>query len=106
MSTEVRPSRLGSRLTEHVGQPLLRNGYALVLNSGTTAVLGMGFWVLAARRFSVEEVGVSSALVASLALLSTIAQLNLSSILARFLPTAGQQTGRVILWCCVATGTA
>ena len=106
MSTEARPGRLGSRLTEHVRQPLLRNGYALVLNSGMTAVLGMGFWVLAARRFSVEEVGVSSALVASLALLSTIAQLNLANVLARFLPTAGQHTGRVIAGCALATGTA
>jgi O-antigen/teichoic acid export membrane protein len=106
MSIEARPGRLGSRLTEHVRQPLLRNGYALVLNSGMTAVLGMGFWVLAARRFSVEEVGVSSALVASLALLSTIAQLNLPNVLARFLPTAGQHTGRVIAGCCLATGLA
>ena len=106
MSTEARPGRLGSRLTEHVRQPLLRNGYALVLNSGMTAVLGMGFWVVAARRFSIEEVGVGSALVASLALLSTIAQLNLSNVLARFLPTAGQHTGRVIAGCCLATGTA
>jgi O-antigen/teichoic acid export membrane protein len=106
MSTEASPGRLGSRLTEHVRQPLLRNGYALVLNSGTTAVLGMGFWVLAARRFSVEEVGVGSALVASLALLSTIAQLNLSNVLARFLPIAGRHTGRVIAGCSLATGTA
>ena len=106
MSTETRPGRLGTRLNAQVRQPLLRNGYALVLNSGTTAVLGMGFWVLAARRFSVEEVGVGSALVASLALLSTIAQLNLSNVLARFLPTAGQYTARVIAGCCLATGTA
>ncbi len=103
MSTEARPGRVGPRLTEHVRQPLLRNGYALVFNSGTSAVLGMGFWVLAARQFSVEEVGVSSALVASLALLSTIAQLNLSNVLARFLPTAGRHTGRVFAGCCLAS---
>ena len=103
MSTEARAGRVGPRLTEHVRQPLLRNGYALVFNSGTSAVLGMGFWVLAARQFSVEEVGVSSALVASLALLSTIAQLNLSNVLARFLPTAGRRTGRVFAGCCLAS---
>ena len=106
MTVQARPARLGSRLSEHVRQPLLRNGYSLVLNSGTTAVLGMGFWVLAARRFSVEEVGVGSALVASLALLSTIAQLNLSNVLARFLPTAGHHTGRVIAGCWLASGAA
>ena len=106
MSTEARPRRLGTPLAEHVRQPLLRNGYALMLSSGATAVLGMGFWVLAARRFSVEEVGVGSALVASLAMLSTVAQLNLSNVLARFLPTAGRHTGRMIAAGCVATGTA
>lgn len=106
MSTQTRAGPLRARLSEHVHQPLLRNGYALVLNSGTTAVLGMGFWVLAARRFSVEEVGVSSALVAALALLSTIAQLNLSNLLARFLPTAGRHTGRVLGACFLSTTAA
>ncbi|WP_159083806.1 phosphotransferase [Nocardioides terrigena] len=93
-------------MTEQVRQPLLRNGYALVLNSGTTALLGMGFWVLAARRFTVEEIGVGSALVAALALLSTIAQLNLANVLVRFLPTAGRNTARVIAGCSLASGSA
>ncbi len=106
MSVDVRPRRLRSRLGDHVRHPLLRNGYALVLNSGATAVLGMGYWVLAARRYTVEEVGVGSALVAALTLLSTIAQLNLSNVLARFLPAAGRHSGRMILACCLATGAA
>lgn len=106
MSVDARTGRLGSLLTEQVRQPLLRNGYALVLNSGMTAILGMGFWVLAARRFSVEDVGIGSALVAALALLSTIAQLNLSNVLVRFVPTAGQHTGRLIAGCCLVTAAA
>jgi O-antigen/teichoic acid export membrane protein len=106
VSTETGPDYRRSRLTDHARQPLLRNGYALVLSSGSTAVLGMVFWVLAARRFSVEEMGIGSALVASMTMLSTIAQLNLANVLARFLPGAGQHTGRVIAWCSVATTAA
>ncbi len=106
MTVDARPERLRARLSGHVRQPLLRNGYALVLNSGATAVLGMAFWVVAARRFSVEEVGNGSALVAALSLLATIAQLNLATVLARFLPTAAKRTGRLLAGCCVATVSA
>ena len=106
MSVDARPRRLVSRLGEHVNQPLLRNGYALVVNSGTTAVLGMVFWVLAARRFSVEDVGVGSALVAALSLLATIAQLNLSNVLARFLPTAAGRSTAMLAACSVVTAAA
>ncbi|NHC25443.1 phosphotransferase [Nocardioides sp. IC4_145] len=101
----IAPRRTG-RLADRLGHPLLRNGYALVLNSGASAVLGMAFWVLAARRFPVEEVGIGSALVAALALLSTLAQLDLANVLARFLPTAGRHSDRMILACLLAAAAA
>ncbi|HET6697711.1 MAG TPA: phosphotransferase [Nocardioidaceae bacterium] len=80
-------------------QPLLRNGYALVASAGTSAVLGMAFWVVAARTWPAGTVGVGSALVAAMTLLSTLAQLNLSNVLNRFLPVAGARSGRLVLTC-------
>ena len=44
------PAGLRARLLRHLRHPLILNGYALVLNSGSAAVLGMAFWVVAARR--------------------------------------------------------
>ena len=85
-----------TRLAAHVREPLYRNGYSLILSSGLTSALGMAFWVLAARLFSAEAVGVSSALISVSALLATIAQLNLANVLHRFLPVAGRRTGQVL----------
>lgn len=77
-------------LASHARVPLFRNGYALVLNSGATAALGMVFWLVATRIYPPHVVGVNSALVAAATLLGTIAHLNLSNALNRFIPRAGR----------------
>lgn len=65
--------------------PLLLNGYALVLNAGVTAVLGMVFWFAATRLYSQEQVGVAAALISAMTTISYFAQMNLGSLLVRFL---------------------
>lgn len=72
--------------------PLLRNGYALVLNVGLNSGLGVTFWVIAAREYSVGDVGRGAAMVSALITLSTLGQLNLTSGLLRFLPRAGARS--------------
>ncbi len=83
-------------LASHASLPLFRNGYALVLNSGVTAALGMVFWLLAARLYPPDVVGINSALVAASTLLGTIAQMNLFYALNRFIPRAGHHAGRLV----------
>ena len=68
--------------------PLLVNGYALVFNAGLTAVLGVVFWFAAARLYSQEQVGLAAALISSMTTISYFAQMNLGSLLTRFLPSA------------------
>jgi O-antigen/teichoic acid export membrane protein len=84
--------------------PLLRNGYALVLNVGLTSVLGVGFWIVAAREYSVEDVGRGSAMVSALILLSTLGQLNMTAGLLRFLPTAGRRAAGLVARTYAVTG--
>jgi O-antigen/teichoic acid export membrane protein len=76
--------------------PLLRNAYALMAGSALTAVLGLGYWVLAARRYPTEEVGRGSATIATMTWLSTIAVLNVPGSLTRYLPRAGRQAARLV----------
>jgi O-antigen/teichoic acid export membrane protein len=78
------------------GDPLLRNGVALVVNVGLTTVLGLAFWVVAARLFSTDSVGRGSALVSALLLMSALTQLNLAMVLPRFLPEAGRGAGALV----------
>ncbi|MGH2771541.1 MAG: lipopolysaccharide biosynthesis protein [Actinomycetota bacterium] len=75
---------------------LLRNAYALAVNTAGTSVLGLAYWLVAARNYSPEIVGLSSAAISAALLISTISQLNLAEALARFLPIAGSQSRRFI----------
>ena len=76
--------------------PLYRNGYALVASSGVTSVLGLAYWLVAARTYSPAAVGVGAALISAMTLLANLAQLNLKGVLNRFLPTAGAHSARLV----------
>ncbi|MDG4862274.1 polysaccharide biosynthesis C-terminal domain-containing protein, partial [Streptomyces sp. T-3] len=78
------------------GSPLFRNAYALMLNTGISGVLGLGFWLAAAHYYSADAVGQGSAAIAAMKLLAGLAALTLMGALARFIPVAGKSTGRLI----------
>ena len=101
----VRPANLLERLEKDFKNPLFRNAYALLANALGTSLLGLFYWILAARFYSAELVGASSALIATLLLASTVAQLNLGGALARFLPQAGSQARRLILSAYLVSGS-
>ncbi|MFF6782208.1 lipopolysaccharide biosynthesis protein [Streptomyces sp. NPDC012510] len=78
------------------GDQLFRNAYALMLNTGISAVLGLGFWLAAARYYTEASVGQGSAAIAAMKLLAGLTALTLTGALARFIPVAGRGTGRLI----------
>ena len=86
-----------SNLLEHLRTPLYRNGYALVASSTLTSAIGLLYWVVAARWYDAEMVGISSTLISTMTFLSSVAMLNMGSTLNRFIPTAGRRTPRLIL---------
>ncbi len=88
---------IASAVKRQGSDPLSRGGFALLFNTGLTGVLGFGYWIIAARLFSTNAVGVAGALVAATALFSGIGQLNLSGMLMRFLPMAGGKSRRLVM---------
>ncbi|MFE6363272.1 lipopolysaccharide biosynthesis protein [Streptomyces sp. NPDC057806] len=78
------------------GSQLFRNAYALMLNTGISAVLGLGFWLAAARYYSESAVGQGSAAIAAMKFLAGLTAVTLTGALARFIPVAGRATGRLI----------
>lgn len=78
------------------GSQLFRNAYALMLNTGISGVLGLGFWLAAARYYSEASVGQGSAAIAAMKFLAGLAALTLTGALARFIPVAGRGTGKLI----------
>ncbi|MEV6026495.1 lipopolysaccharide biosynthesis protein [Streptomyces sp. NPDC052036] len=79
------------------GSQLFRNAYALMLNTGISAVLGLGYWLVAARYYSAAAVGEGSAAIAAMKLLAGLTAVTLTGALARFIPIAGRSTARLIL---------
>ena len=68
---------------------LERRAFALMADTASNALLGLIFWTLAARLYPASEVGRGTALISAATLLSTLAQLNLGNVYARFLGSAG-----------------
>lgn len=100
------PTR-AARLREHLREPLFRGAYSLMASTGVTAVLGIGFWAVAARTSSAHEVGRDAALVSALITISAICQLNLVDALVRFLPGVRHaRRGRAIATAYAASAVA
>jgi len=69
------------------GVSLYRNAILLILDGAIPAVTGFVFWVVAARLYSTENIGIASAAIAANGLLVGFSLLGLNNALIRFLPT-------------------
>lgn len=65
---------------------LYRNSFYLLMSSVLNAASGFVFWVIAARLYSSDQVGIGSALTSALTLLGFIGTLGLGMGIIRFLP--------------------
>ncbi|MFD5768968.1 lipopolysaccharide biosynthesis protein [Streptomyces sp. NPDC127049] len=76
---------------------LFRNAYALMLSTGVSAALGLGFWLVAARYYTEEAVGQGSAAIAAQRMLASITATTLAGAVVRYVPRAGRATGPLVL---------
>jgi len=108
LKTERAPARVrnADRISDHLRLPLFRNGYALLFSGAATSGLGLLYWAVAARLYPVATVGINSALLSAMLLLSGLGQLSLNNVLVRFIPAAGRDTRALIAWSYLASGIA
>ncbi|MFF9017924.1 lipopolysaccharide biosynthesis protein [Streptomyces sp. NPDC014870] len=78
------------------GDSMFRNAYALMLSTGVSAALGLGFWLVAARYYSEEAVGQGSAAIAAQRLLASITATTMIGAVVRYVPRAGRATGPLV----------
>nr|CAD6614966.1 hypothetical protein RKHAN_02760 [Rhizobium sp. Khangiran2] len=85
---------------------LTRNGLALVLSAALSSILGVGYWMVAARLYPAEVLGLNAVMISTMITLANLAQLNLGNFLNRTLAGTGRRAGRII-WISylVATGS-
>jgi O-antigen/teichoic acid export membrane protein len=90
------PMDVWRRIRSHAGTPLYGNAYALVANQAINAVLGVAFWVIAARLFSPVVVGTNAALISSMTFVAFFSQLGMRNSMTWLLPTTGASGGRYV----------
>ncbi|MFF1850273.1 lipopolysaccharide biosynthesis protein, partial [Streptomyces sp. NPDC058219] len=67
-----------------------------MLSTGVSAVLGLGFWLVAARYYTEDAVGEGSAAIAAMRLLASITATTMIGAVVRFVPRAGRATGPLV----------
>ncbi len=78
------------------GVSLYRNAVYLILDAAITALSGLVFWVVAARLYTTENIGVASAAISANGLLVAFSTLGLGNTLIRFIPDARERAREMI----------
>jgi O-antigen/teichoic acid export membrane protein len=74
---------------------LYRNAIYLMLSIGVMAVLGFFFWIINARLYSAEQVGIGTTLISVMTLLSSFSILGLDNGVIRYLPTSERKNAKI-----------
>ncbi|MFC1947587.1 lipopolysaccharide biosynthesis protein [Chloroflexota bacterium] len=84
--------------------PFYQNTYYLMSGNIINSALGFIFWIIAAKLYSAEVVGLGSAITSALRLLALFAELGLGISLVRYLPSAGKNGNGMINTCFTLSG--
>ncbi len=88
MSYSISYLRILTLRLEKLKDPLYRNAFLLILNSGLGGLLGFLFWLVVARYYTPEAIGISASLISIAGLLGFLVSLGFGIGLIRFLPSA------------------
>jgi hypothetical protein len=84
----------GAAKTRNV--PSFRTSYALILTTAVNAVLGLLFWIAAARLYSAQTVGLGAGGISALRLVAAIGRVWLQFTLMGYVPVAGHNRRRLV----------
>jgi O-antigen/teichoic acid export membrane protein len=92
------PSRVSipTELPDAHDDRLTRSAAALLISNAAGAILGVGFWVVAARLFSANDVGLGVTEIAAMTVLANVASVSLGIFFPRYLHAAGAKAPRVL----------
>lgn len=77
--------------------PVYANGLVLVANAGASALFGFLFWMVAARRYAPDPLGVGAAVVSAATLAALIGKAGFDAAIIRYAPSAGRAHVRRLL---------
>lgn len=74
---------------------LYRNSIYLMINTLIMAIFGFFFWIIVARLYPSEEVGLATALIAVMTLITGLSVLGFNSGIIRYLPTSQEKSKKI-----------
>jgi O-antigen/teichoic acid export membrane protein len=74
------------KIKGHLDDPLYKNSFFILLTMFISGLFGFIFWIIAAKFYSQEDVGLSTALISTVTLISLISYLGLDQSIIRFFP--------------------
>lgn len=77
------------------GNKFLTNSISLMLASAVSAGIGFIFWIVVARSFDTETVGIATTLLSMSALIGLLSQAGFDTVLIRFLPQASDKNSHI-----------
>lgn len=80
-----------ARFSRYFCDPLYKNSFFMILGSMVNAACGFLFWMLAARLYSLEDVGVATKLISLLGLVILFSRLGFDVSVIRFFPLLDKQ---------------
>ncbi len=86
------------------GISLYRNSFYLILNAVLLSATGFLFWMVAAKYYATEAIGLAAAAVVAMQLLAVLSTLGIDFSLIRFLPHAGEKSRDLINTCFTING--
>lgn len=96
MTSQALWQRLRQQRHQLVRDPLARTSLPLLINIGSNGLLGVAYWMVAARLYDTTTVANNSAVLAAMTTLSGITQLNLNQTLPVFVPRARERARLII----------
>ena len=94
------------RLLGRLRVSLFRNAIYLMISNALTGAFGLVFWLVAAKFYVTEDVGLASAAISAMLLLSLLANFGLDYALIRFLPGSGKDSKALVNSCLTITALA
>jgi O-antigen/teichoic acid export membrane protein len=82
------------------GDSLLKNSIYLMTTSVTSSIFAFIFWIVAARYYTSDDIGIGSAIFSSISLISIIGSIGLPTALVFYLPR-NKNTNKIISSCLV-----
>jgi len=74
---------------------LYRNSIYLMLSTAVMAFFGFFFWIMNARLFSTEQVGIGTALISAISLISNFSLLGMNNSIIRYLPSSTKKNIKI-----------